>query len=182
MINNSEGFSFQDVILLIGIQSRTGELVVESGNNIGTVLFYKSNILYASSPYSRSIGDLLVEAGVISETHLLETLMLQKKSCNAPLGNLLIKSGKVSYEVIEMMVHEQIRQAMKEFQLWRNINFSFADKDIKPVDNIHLPVYAFIQPETLHSAASFLANQTPLQGLPTLQADLPASCNPSESQ
>lgn len=169
MNSNSGGFTLQDVILIMGIQSRTGEVVLESGNNIGTMLFYKSNILHASSAYSRAIGDLLVEAGMITEADLLEILMLQKKDLNkAPLGNLLIKTKKVNYEVVEMMVHEQIRQAIKEFQSWKNINFSFVDKDIKPCDNIHLPVHAFIQPEALHLAASFLERQTSLPGRPSL--------------
>jgi hypothetical protein len=181
MNNKSEGFSLHDVVLLVGMQSRTGELVVESGNNIGTILFYKSAILHASSPYSRSIGDLLVEAGIITETDLLETLMSQKKMHSAPLGNLLIKSGKVSYEIVEMMVHEQIRQAMNEFQLWQNITFSFVDKDIKPFDNIHLPMHMFIQPETLRAAAIFLTDQIQLLGLLPLQTDSSPSCDITES-
>jgi len=86
MGGNSTGFSIQDVMLIIGVQSRTGELVLESGNNIGTVLFYKSKVLHASSPYSRAIGDLLVEAGMLTETDLIETLMLQKKTQNSPLA------------------------------------------------------------------------------------------------
>jgi len=110
MNDTSQGFSVQDVMLVIGMQSRTGELVLESGNNIGTILFYKSKILHASSPYSRTIGDLLVEAGMITDADLIETLALQKKDpARTPMGTLLMKNGKVPYEVIEMMVQEQIR-------------------------------------------------------------------------
>jgi hypothetical protein len=159
MNGNPTGFSIQDVMLIIGMQSRTGELVVESGTNIGTMLFYKSKVLHASSPYSRAIGDLLVEAGMLTEADLIETLMLQKKNMNTPLGSLLIKSGKISYEVIEMMVHEQIRQAIKEFQSWRDISFSFVDKDLNPFDNIHLSIHSFITLEALQSAVGYLSIQ-----------------------
>jgi hypothetical protein len=60
------------------MQHRTGELTLESGNNIGTILLYKGDILQAFSPYSRAIGDLLVEVGLIIETELIDTLKLQK--------------------------------------------------------------------------------------------------------
>lgn len=150
-------FSLQDFLFLIGMQARTGELVMESGNNIGTILFYQGKIRHAFSPYSRAIGDLLVEAGVITDTELIEMLMLQKKNPVSPLGSLLLKSGKITFEVIEMMVHEQIRRALKEFQCWKDIKFSFAYKDIKPFDRIQLTVHEFIRPEVLQSAVSFLA-------------------------
>jgi hypothetical protein len=151
------GFSLQDVLFLIGIQGRSGELAVESGNNIGTILFHKGEILQAFSPYSRAIGDLLVEDGLISEADLLETLKLQKKSTYAPLGSLLLKTGKVTFEVIEMMVHEQIRQALKEFLVWKNLSLSFTDKEVPTYDSIHLATTEFIQPDVLKAARTFLS-------------------------
>ena len=166
MKSDLTGFSLQDVVLLIGIQDRTGELIIESGNNIGTLQFHSGKILHAFSPYSRAIGDLLVEKSLITETELLETLMLQKKDSNSPLGSMLQKQGKISLETIEMMVQEQIRQAMKEFQSWKEINFSFAHKDIRPCDRIHLTIYEFILPETIQSAMTFLSQQEQSQSPP----------------
>ena len=151
-----------DILLLLGIQGRTGELVMESGNNIGTMLLHKGKVLQAFSPYSRAIGDLLVEDGIINEAELMETLNLQKKSAYSPLGSLLLKTGKVTFEVIEMMVHEQIRQSVKEFRSWNGLVFSFIDKDIQPHDSIHLTVHEFIQPEVIQSVVNFLsAEQQP---------------------
>jgi hypothetical protein len=50
------------------------------------MLLHKGKILQAYSPYSRAIGDLLVEDGIISEAELLDTLKLQKMSPSSPLG------------------------------------------------------------------------------------------------
>jgi len=165
MKSDALGFSLQDILLLVGMQCRTGELVLESGNNIGTILLHKGKILQAFSPYSRAIGDLLVEDGLINESELLETLKLQKKSAYAPLGSLLLKTGKVTFEVIEMMVHEQVRQALKEFQAWSDLSYSFVDKDIQPYDRINLLVHEFIMPGTLQSAAAFVSNDPRTQNL-----------------
>lgn len=159
MNGDSLGLSLQDVFLLVGMQSRTGELVMESGNNIGTILFHKGKILQASSPYSRAIGDLLVEDGLISESELIETLQLQKKNSSLLLGSLLLKTGKVTFEVIEMMVQAQIRQAVSEFQSWKGLHFSFVDKDVVPYDRIGLLTYEFILPETVKSAENFFTAQ-----------------------
>jgi hypothetical protein len=175
MKSDSTGFTLQDIVLLIGMQGRTGELVVESDNNIGTILFYQGNVLQTSSPYSRAIGDLLVEEGLITDTDLLETLLHQKKSPGTPLGSLLVKADKVAFETIEMKVHEQMRQAVKEFQSWKGITFSFSAKDIRPHDRIHLTAHEFISPETLNSAVSFLLRYARPTQDATLSAD-PSSC------
>jgi len=146
-----------DILLLLGMQARTGELVIESGNNIGTILFHEGKILQAFSPYSQTIGDQWVEEGLISETELLDTLKHQKRNSYVPLGSLLHKTGKVTFEILESVVQKQIRQAVKEFQSWKTLSFTFTDKDIKPFDQISLSVYEFVKPENLESAASFLS-------------------------
>jgi len=153
----STEFNFQDVLLLIGLSERTGELTLESGNNIGNMLFYRGKILRSISPYSRAIGDLLVEEGLITEMELIETLKRQKKNSISPIGSLLLKTGKVSFEVLEAMVHEQIRQSVKEFKTWENISLSFHEKDIEPADGIHLMIHEFLTAETLNNALHFLS-------------------------
>jgi len=170
------GFALPDVLLLIGLQERTGELVVESGNNIGSILFHKGRILQAFSPYSRAIGDLLVEKGLISEEELLDTLKLQKKGAYAPLGSLLLKTGKVTLDVIETMVQEQVRQAVNEFQSWEGLHYSFTDKDIQPFDRIHLTIHEFIVSEKLSAAMNFLSAAPQLQGLPSASSASSPAC------
>ncbi|HTG01779.1 MAG TPA: DUF4388 domain-containing protein [Nitrospirota bacterium] len=163
---NPLGLTLTDVLFLLGMHSRTGELVVESGNNIGTLLFHKGRILQAFSPYSRAIGDLLVEDGLVTESDLLETLRLQKQNANIPLGALLLKTGKVTFEIIEMLVHEQIRQAIKEFLSWDAVSFSFTDKHLNPFDRINLSVYEFIPLLTIQSAKGFLSEDLPKTSRP----------------
>lgn len=146
------GFGIEEIFLLIGLRGRTGELVLESGNNLGSVLFHRGAILHAFSPYARAIGDLLVEDGVINEAELLEFLRLQKIREYCPLGTLVMRTGKVSFEAIELLVHEQIRQSVKEFSGWKNLNISFVEKAVAPFDAIHLPVHEFIRSDTLKTA------------------------------
>ncbi len=151
------GFTIQDIILLIGMEGRTGELVIESGNNIGSMHFHEGRILLAFSPYSRAIGDLLVEGGMITDDELLEALKLQKKSNGMLLGTLLVKAGKVQRNVIEVMVREQIRRAVREFLAWPEARVSFNRKDIHPVDLISMPVHEFLPADMVKHSQLFFA-------------------------
>ena len=156
MKRDCTGFDLKDIFLLISLRERTGELVLESGNNIGSMVFHKGNILQAFSPYSRAIGDLLVEEGIITEAELLETLRQQKLNGISPIGCLFLKTGKISLETIETMVHAQIRQAVKEFSAWGKLQVGFQEKDVQPIDHIQLPVNEFIPPDVIQSARQFI--------------------------
>ena len=157
MNNDNSSLTVEGILLLIGLQARTGELVLESGNNIGSVFFHEGKVLQALSPYSRAIGDLLVEDGVLTDAELLEVLKFQKNEPDRPIGSLLMQIGKVSFEVIEMMVHEQIRTTVSEFKGWSDISINFIDKDIKPFDTIHLPVHALLDVTFLNAALDSLS-------------------------
>ncbi len=155
-MESTKGFTLQDILLLVGFQERTGELVLESGNNIGSLLVHNGMILHAFSPYSRAIGDLMVDNGVISEGELLEALKDQKKNPDIPLGMMLMRTGKVDFALIEKMVQEQIRKAIDDFATWESLTFTFIAKDVIPFDRIQVPIGNFIQPETVKSALDFL--------------------------
>ncbi len=163
---NTSGFKLYDALLLIGLEGRTGELVVESGNNIGSLLFHEGNILLAFSPYTRAIGDLLVEQEVLTDAELLDVLKQQMTGPHTPVGALLLKTGKVTFQTIERMVQEQIRMAIKDFSGWNPLDFNFVNKYVQPFDAIHLPVYEFIPADVLHSTLAFVAGLSKVVGNP----------------
>lgn len=150
-------FELQDLLLLIGVESRTGELVIESGNNIGSLLFHEGKILLAFSPYTRALGDLLVERGMLKESELLDVLQQQRSGSSAPIGQLLLQAGKIGFPMIEAMVQDQIRSAITDFARWKPVEFTFIKKSVEPVDSIHLPVYEFLGPELQQAVREFSA-------------------------
>ncbi len=151
------GFELLDLVLVIGLESRTGELIIESGNNIGSLLFHEGRILLAFSPYTRAIGDLLVEQGRLTDAELLEALKQQRTGPHTPLGTLLLKTGKVTFRDIERMVKDQIRKAISDFSSWESLDVNFVAKDIQPFDTINLPVFEFLPPDVVRAALFFLA-------------------------
>ena len=160
----TSGIKLHDVLLLAGLQARTGELTVESGNNIGTLLFHEGRILLAFSPYTRALGDLLVEQGVLTDAELLDVLKQQMTGPHKPVGTLLLKTGKVSFRTIETMVQEHIRRVIKDFSSWSPLEFNFTRKDVAPFDSIHLPVYEFIPADQIKSMLVFVAGMANVLG------------------
>jgi hypothetical protein len=154
------GFGLQDVLLLMALQQRTGELILESGNNIGTLVFYRGKLLLAFSPYTRAIGDLLVERGALTDAELLDVLKQQRTGPHTPVGTLLLKTGKVTFRDIELLVQDQIRNAIKDFGTWDNLDLSFVNKEITPFDTISLSVHEFI-PEEMRKATQYCATNMP---------------------
>jgi hypothetical protein len=154
------GFSLLDILLLIGLEQRTGELTIESGNNIGTILFHEGKILLAFSPYTRAIGDVLVDEGTVSDAELLKMLQQQRTGPRTPMGFLLRETGKVTFGTIETMVQEQIRGAITDFLSWNPVEFMFTKKDVQPFDTIHIPIYEFLPADILRSAVAFVEGMT----------------------
>jgi hypothetical protein len=163
---NSSGFTLYDALLMIGLAGRTGELVVESGNNISSLFFHEGRILLAFSPYTRAIGDLLVEQEVLTDAELLDVLKQQMTGPHTPVGSLLLKTGKVTFPIIETMVQEQIRRAIKDFSSWNPLDFNFIRKNVQPFDAIHLPVYEFIPADVVNSTLVFVAGLANVVGRP----------------
>ncbi len=161
---DTSGFKLHDILLLIGMEGRTGELVLESGNNIGTLLFQDGKILLAFSPYTRAIGDLLVERGVLTDAELLDVLKQQMTGPHTPVGALLLKTGKVTFQIIETMVQEQIRRAVRDFSTWSPLEFIFLRKDVRSFDSIHLPVHEFIPEDAVRAALVFVAGMANVLG------------------
>jgi Domain of unknown function (DUF4388) len=157
MCLSRSGFTLQDVLLIAGLEGRTGELVIEAGNNLGSLLFCEGRILLAFSPYTRAIGDLLVEQGKVTDAELLDMLKQQRTGPHTPVGTLLLRSGKVTLGAIEELVHQQIRKAISDFQAWSPAEFSFVSKPVKPFDEIHLQVYEFLSADITASCRAFLS-------------------------
>lgn len=157
-------FELHDLLFLIGAEARTGELVIESGNNIGSLLFHEGKILLAFSPYTKAIGDRLVEQGVINEAELIDVLKQQLARPPIPVGMILMQSGKISYSMLENLIQEQIRSAIKDFSAWKPAEFIFMKKILHPVDGIHLTVHEFLPPDLLHATRAFLSNLPSMRG------------------
>src|SRR6185369_3406052 len=73
------GFPLLDVLEFLRLQSKTGALAVTSRRGIGGVHIVRGQVISASAPGVKRIGEALVEAGLVSASRLEAALARQRQ-------------------------------------------------------------------------------------------------------
>ncbi|MDH3253879.1 MAG: DUF4388 domain-containing protein [Acidobacteriota bacterium] len=129
--------SVADVMQFIHLGGRTGTLIIEIGGKKAEVGFHRGRIISAMAPTSKRLGDLLLEAGVISRATLEEALAQQQAEMpRMSLGKILVSMGAVSRERLREVVAEQIEHTVYDLVTWNEGQFEFAMDELRPIDDI----------------------------------------------
>ena len=133
-------FSLSDIFQVLGMQRKSGVLIVEDGEDRITISFLGGQIVSAESKKHRQdnqIGKLLLRAGRLSEADLARALELQKET-RQRLGFLLIRERMVSPEDLKDSLRLQIfRTLQRAFQLTDG-NFRFSQEGQIEYDADHM--------------------------------------------
>jgi hypothetical protein len=133
-------FSLSDIFQVLGMQRKSGVLIVEDRDDTITISFLGGQIVSAESKKHRQdnqIGKLLLRAGRLSEADLARALELQKET-RQRLGFLLIRERMVSPEDLKDSLRLQIfRTLQRAFQL-RDGNFRFSQEGQIEYDADHM--------------------------------------------
>jgi HD-like signal output (HDOD) protein len=109
---------------------KTGVLTVVSESEERGFLFYKGNLVYATSKDpSRRLGSFLVRLGIISQEDL-NAEVEREAATEIYFGQRLADSGRVSRSEINAAVEEQILDLMEEILPWRLGAFHFDDNEL----------------------------------------------------
>ncbi len=146
MAHFADGYTLEDILLITALQKKTGELTLETERGHGTLRFLNGNIVDSDSPHTTAIGDLLMREGMVSEDDLTESLEKQKINPDAgKIGKIFVDSGCVDHNAVSLMVKEQIFTAIQDFSTWKNVYFTFKEKDVLPSDDIHVTLTDIIE-------------------------------------
>lgn len=146
MASFADGYTLEDILLITALQKKTGELTLETERGRGTLRFLNGNIVDSDSPHMTAIGDLLVREGMVSAEDVEESLEKQKENPRAgKIGKIFVDSGRVDQKAISRMVKEQIFTAIQDFSTWKNVYFTFMEKDVLPSDDIHVTLTDIIE-------------------------------------
>ncbi len=132
-----EDLPLADVLQFIHLGRRTGTLFMwrddEERAEIG---FHDGRIVGAWAPGHRKLGDLLVEAKLLSRGQVEAALEMQQRS-EPPrsLGRILIESGAVRREDIHHVVREQVKTTVFDLVTWRQGHFHFEVDELDPPDD-----------------------------------------------
>lgn len=120
-------FSLADILQLIGLQRKTGRLILRRGEEEVTLGFQGGLVVSAettSRPAEHRIGQFLVRAGKLTEDRLQEALRLQRDTLQR-LGHILVGKGWVDRETFRRQMELQLSETVFDLFRWKDGTYDF---------------------------------------------------------
>lgn len=135
-----KAFSLSDIFQVLGLQRKSGLLIVENEDDAITISFLGGQIVSAESRKHRQdnqIGKLLLRAGRIGEGDLARALELQKET-RQRLGFLLIRERMATPEDLREALRLQIFRTLQQAFQWSDGTFRFSQEGQIEYDADHM--------------------------------------------
>lgn len=150
---NLEELGLGELLQIVSLSRKTGVLSLSSKGRDGSVFFRQGQVVRAtSSAYQQSLGEVLIQKGVIDLTVLRKSLAFQQEhGFRERLGVILVKNFGVSQEMIEEVVRDQIEQIVFSLFAWSEGTFKFEVKSlIETVDSTKMDPLQFMLDQGLN--------------------------------
>lgn len=153
LVGNLEDLGLGEILQIVSLSRKTGVLSLVSRGRDGSIFFRQGQVVRAaSSTYQQSLGEVLIQKGVIDLALLRKALAFQQENgfCER-LGVILVKNFGISQEIIEEVVREQIENVVFSLFAWVEGTFSFeVQKSIETVDGTRLDPLQFMLDQGLN--------------------------------
>ncbi len=130
-------FSLADILQLIGIQKKTGVLVLRDNEEMVRVSFQNGMIVGAereSEKMEARLGNVLVNKGVISQEQLNRALGIQSQSLQR-LGQVMIENSIISPSDLKDALRNQVLQIIYGLFRWKNGHYHFSPQAMVDYDS-----------------------------------------------
>src|SRR2546425_2214784 len=137
-------FGIADILQLIGHQTKTGTLVLKSGNDSVDVLFVNGTVVFASQKARNKadlLGSLLLRAELITEDRLEEALTEQQRSLKR-LGDVLVQQKYVEAEKLSQVMRLQTTETLYKLFRWKTGTYEFTQEDVDAAKSGFEPIRA----------------------------------------
>ena len=132
-------FALPDIFQLIGMQRKTGILVLRHGPDTVTIKFLEGGVVEAdtaSQSLENRLGSVLVRTGRINQRQLEEALKIQGDTLQR-LGHILVKRGFITTEQLVDALMVQCSQVIYRLFRWREGSYDFDTVDKLDYDQTH---------------------------------------------
>jgi len=131
--------SVADVMQFIHLGRRTGSLLLERDGERARIGFHAGKLVSAQGPRQAKVGDLLVDAGLVSRG-ALEAAVASQRSGEDPrsLGQILVGGGELAPQDLRAVLVRQIEGTVADLVSWDCGSFQFVVGGPQPVDDIGL--------------------------------------------
>ena len=153
LVGNLEDLGLGEILQIMSLSRKTGVLSLHSKGREGSILFRQGLVVRAaSSTFQQSLGDVLIQKGVIDLAILRKALALQQEGgFREHLGAILIKNLGVSHETVEEVVREQIENVVFSLFSWFEGTFEYVASDhLETVEDTRLDPLQFMLDQGLN--------------------------------
>jgi len=125
-------FGIADILQLIGHQTKTGTLILKSGNDEVDVVFVDGAVVFATQKARNRadlLGALLVRAELMTDEKLEEALTEQQRSLKR-LGDVLVAGNYVDAEKLSQVMRLQTTETLYKLFRWKTGTYEFTQEDV----------------------------------------------------
>lgn len=129
-------FGVADILQLVGRNTKSGVLLIESGNDSASIYFHQGSVVRAESATRKKrelLGNLLVRAEVITEAQLYSALETQRLESTRRLGQILVDSGALDARVLSAFTRLQASETVLRLFVRNSGTYEFTQQDV-PAD------------------------------------------------
>jgi hypothetical protein len=126
-------FGIADILQLIGQQQKTGQLYLANKEQEVNIFFKDGNIVRVESVTRKKkdlIGNMLVQAELITEAQLDEALETQRRTLKR-LGDVLVSSGALTGDRFKKMMQLQATETIFRLFSWDNGTYEFKAEPVE---------------------------------------------------
>ncbi|MBK5275485.1 MAG: DUF4388 domain-containing protein [Desulfuromonadales bacterium] len=154
LVGNLEELGLGEILQIVGLSRKTGVLFLHCEGREGSIVFRQGQVVRAtSSTFQESLGEVLIQKGVIDLAVLRKALAFQQEEgFRERLGTIFIKNFGISSEVVEDIIREQIEYVVFTLFSWQEGTFEFVTSHhIDTIDGTRLDPLQFMLSQGLNS-------------------------------
>jgi len=131
-----------DVLQLLALGRKTGCLVVVDGSDMqGQIYLDVGRVSYAAvSSRPDRLGDMLVKSGRITQHQLEQAVAEQARTSGHQLGRVLVEAGRLERAELERFIRVQVEEAVYFLFTWTHGTFSFTSERLPPHQSLLVPL------------------------------------------
>jgi len=156
LVGNLEELGLGETLQIVTMSRRSGVLSLKSRGREARIIFRNGQVVRASSSsFQQSLGEVLIQKGVIDLATLKRALSIQAgEGYRQLLGTIMVERFEVNAEVIEEVVREQIENVVYSLFAWAEGSFEFelqevAEGDAAKMDPIQFMLKQGLNPQYL---------------------------------
>lgn len=138
-------FGIPEIFQLVATQGKSGSLTIQ-GDERRTVFLFTDGKVVDVQPDRRlaragMLGNMLVDAGYLTEEELRRLLALQEKE-GKKLGELLVEQGKISREILSQYLYLQVKESLHHVLMIKEGEYQFELFAVRPPSWMVTPMRA----------------------------------------